>query len=180
MKVNCNRWTCLLFCFLAATLFAQENPQIQNPMPVQKDSAQSTVFSDTSSASLMQTSNGSQEDDAKWSLNKTMPWLVALVALLFGIYQYRKRVQDTAKIEKAKLKAKDDFDKEKKITKTKTAEQHYRDALQEELGSIKILGSPEIESVPVKSARCFCFTRPFGNLAQRKPLRSYKNETAGR
>ncbi|MCH8875155.1 hypothetical protein IH824_20740, partial [candidate division KSB1 bacterium] len=87
--------------------------------PVQEDSAQSTVFSDTSSASLTQTSNGSQEDDAKWTLNKSMPWLVALTALLFGIYQYRKRVQDTAKIEKAKLKAKDDFDKEKKLQKPK-------------------------------------------------------------
>ena len=129
MKVNCYRWTCLLFCFLAANLFAQENPQIQNPKPVQADSAQSTVFGDTSRASLTQTSNGSKEDDATWSLNKIMPWLVALIALLFGIYQYRKRIQDTAKIETAKLKAKDDFDKEKEIIKTKTAEQHYRDAL---------------------------------------------------
>ena len=155
MKVNCYRWTCLLFCFLAANLFAQENPQIQNPKPVQGDSTQSTVFGDTSSASLTQTSNGSKEDDAKLSLKKTMPWLVALIALLFGIYQYRKRVQDTAKTEKAKLKAKDAFEKEKEIIKTKTAEQRYRDALQEELGSIKILGSPEIESVPVNLLDAF-------------------------
>ncbi|MCH8954501.1 SUMF1/EgtB/PvdO family nonheme iron enzyme, partial [candidate division KSB1 bacterium] len=39
--------------------------------------------------------------------------------------------------------------------KTKTAEQRYRDALEEELGSIKILGSPDIESVPVNLLDAF-------------------------
>ncbi len=81
--------------------------------------------------------------------------LVGLAGLIFGIYQYRKRVRDTEKTEKAKLKAKDEYETEKGVLQTKTAEQHYRAALAEELGSIKILGSPEIESIPVNLLDAF-------------------------
>ena len=128
MKVNCYRWTCLLFCFLAANLFAQENPQIQQPKPVQEDSAQVSVSEDSSKTSSAQTSNVPQKDDSKLSLKDAMPWLVALAALLFGIYQYIQRKEDTKQKKLAELEAQSEHKEKQQQQKTKTAEQRYRDA----------------------------------------------------
>jgi len=128
VKVNCYRWTCLLFCFLAANLFAQENPQIQQLKPSQEDSAQVSVSEDSSKTSSAQTSNVPQKDDSKLSLKDTMPWLVALAALLFGIYQYIQRKEDTKQKKLAELEAQSEHKEKQQQQKTKTAEQRYRDA----------------------------------------------------
>jgi len=107
--------------------------------------------------------------------------LVALATLLFSIYVRRKSVRHAAEIERARREVEAEYEKKleqvrleqikkeelarleavaeraqtEQKQKTKTAEQRYRDALGEELGSIKILGSPDIESVPVNLLDAF-------------------------
>ena len=107
--------------------------------------------------------------------------LILLAGLFFNIYVRRKSVRHAQEIEQVKLEVKEEYEKKleqqrlerlkneerakrevaderaqiKQQQKTKTAEQRYRDALQEELGSIKILGSPDIESVPVNLLDAF-------------------------
>jgi len=84
-----------------------------------------------------------------------IPWLVAFVSLIFGIAQYLKRRQD-AKIKKlAELEAQEEHEKNKKFKHHKTVEEHYLAALEKELGSIRMLGSPDIESVSVKLLDAF-------------------------
>ena len=184
MKVNCYRWTCLLFCFLACNLFAQEKPQMRQPTQVQSDSGQTAgTERDPASETLEKTTpadKDSEDRKAGFDWWKFVSLSVGIGGLVFGLWQYLKQREGARQKKLGELEAETEYKKTQQQQRAETAEQRYRAALQEELGSIKILGSPEIESVPVKSARCFCFTRPFGNLAQRKPLRSYKNETAGR
>jgi len=82
-------------------------------------------------------------------------WATALAALaavagfLFGLYQYRMRKRDKKQEKLAELQAQEEFEQGKRQQQARTAEEQYRDKLKEELGSIKMLGSPEIENLPV-------------------------------
>ncbi|MCH8926273.1 MAG: hypothetical protein IH924_09105, partial [Proteobacteria bacterium] len=62
---------------------------------------------------------------------------------------------DAKKLELAKLEAATEHKDKQKEDHSQTAEQQYRAALKEELGSIKILGSPDIESIPVSLLDAF-------------------------
>ncbi len=108
-------------------------------------------------------------------------FLVALAGLFFGIYRHRKSIETAKKIEQAKqevqeeyekklmdlrlegakkfeiakMQAKDEHEEQKQFRHAQTAEEQYTEALKEELGSIRLLGSPDIENVPVNLLDAF-------------------------
>jgi DNA replication protein DnaC len=72
--------------------------------------------------------------------------IIGFLGLIFGIYQYSRRSKD----QREELKAKLEVQKDKEAFFTKSSEDIYRAALQHELGSLNILGSPDIESKSMK------------------------------
>jgi predicted NACHT family NTPase len=82
-----------------------------------------------------------QQSNFKWT--DVIPWAIAAAALTFAVYRY---VID--RIDKRK-------EKKKKIRRARTDEERYCAALEEELGTIDMLGSPDIESKTVKLEDAF-------------------------
>ena len=75
--------------------------------------------------------------------------------LLFQIHQksVQLKKQDTKlkQSKKAELEAEKEFKHEEKISAAKTAGDIYRAALEAELGTIDLLGSPDIDNKTVKN-----------------------------
>jgi formylglycine-generating enzyme required for sulfatase activity len=70
--------------------------------------------------------------------------------------KYIKNLKEELKqSQKAKLEAEEEFTHERNIRAAKTAEDIYRATLKEELGTIAVLGSPDIESKTVKLEDAF-------------------------
>ncbi len=92
--------------------------------------------------------NLTQEPGFDWL--KLVAVLIALISTAFAIYQYAKRRSDAGELEAEKKIAHKKVEDEIKRAEAKTAEQRLRDTLEEELGHIRILGSPHIENLPVK------------------------------
>lgn len=110
--------------------------------------------------------------------------LIALAGLILKVHNRRKSVRHTKEIEQAKLEVKEEYEKKleqqrleqikkeelakleavaeraqtEQEQKTKTAEQRYRDALEEELGSIKNPRFSRYRKRAGKTARCFCLS----------------------
>ena len=106
---------------------------------------------------------------------------ISILTSVFGIYQFFARKKQEVEIEKEKLKLQREYEKKIQELRTQLAkkvaeaeaegrknyekkeiqqqqkddEQFLKDALYAELGSIRLLGSPEIENVPVKLLDCF-------------------------
>jgi formylglycine-generating enzyme required for sulfatase activity len=96
---------------------------------------------------------------AGFDLSANMGWIVALIAVIFGIYQYFKS-KKIVKVKKlADLEAGEEFEKKKQIEVAQTAEGQYRDTLRGELGIIGIFGSPDFRSLPVNLADTFVCLR---------------------
>jgi len=89
----------------------------------------------------------------KWT--DIIPWALTLIAMLFGAYQYFRRHKDKKEDKIAELEAEEEFKKNADKQVERTAEEQYRDALREELGTIHMLGSPDIESKTVKLEDAF-------------------------
>lgn len=81
--------------------------------------------------------------------------LCGLFGIGFGVWQYRKRNRDTGEKERATLEAIDAHEETKQLAKIRSEEDRYRDVLHEELGTIRMLGLPELESVPVTLLNVF-------------------------
>ncbi|MGH7494955.1 MAG: hypothetical protein ACREOO_21495 [bacterium] len=75
--------------------------------------------------------------------------MINTAVFLFGLYQYRMRKRDRKQEKLAELQAQEEFEQGKRQHETRTAEDEYRETLKNELGSIKMLGSPDIENLPV-------------------------------
>jgi predicted NACHT family NTPase len=82
-----------------------------------------------------------QQSNFKWT--DAIPWTIAAALLIFSIYKYV-----IERIDKKK-------EKKKKIRQDRTDEEIYCAALEEELGTIDMLGSPDIESKTVKLEDAF-------------------------
>ena len=88
-----------------------------------------------------------------------MSWIIAGLALIFGIVQFILRKKGKKGERLGELEADEEFE-EKKIKKaTHTEEDRYRNTLENELGSIRLLGSPDIESISVKLDEAFVSLR---------------------
>jgi formylglycine-generating enzyme required for sulfatase activity len=81
--------------------------------------------------------------------------LVGLFGIGFGFWQYRKRNSDAALKKKAELKAADQHTADELRKKEKTVEERYSDVLREELGSVKMLGLPDLERIDVTLLNVF-------------------------
>ncbi|NIM14071.1 MAG: SUMF1/EgtB/PvdO family nonheme iron enzyme [Candidatus Aminicenantes bacterium] len=81
--------------------------------------------------------------------------LVGLLGIGFGIYQYRKRRKDAKLKKMAELEAEKEFKTQEQISSDRTAEEIYRAALREELGTLHLLGTPDIECKPVRLEDAF-------------------------
>ena len=88
-----------------------------------------------------------KKDGIDWT--KVSPIIIAIFGLLFGIYQYIRRQQDRKKGKAAELEAEDEHRLQKEHQTIQTNEDLYRHTLKEELGTIRMLGSPEIPNLPV-------------------------------
>jgi formylglycine-generating enzyme required for sulfatase activity/energy-coupling factor transporter ATP-binding protein EcfA2 len=93
------------------------------------------------------------QSNFKWQ--DLVPWLLAAVALVFGFYQYSRRLKDIKAKKIAELLAQKEFEEKEQTGTAKTAEDIYRATLKEELDHIDLLGSPDIESKAVKLEDAF-------------------------
>ena len=100
-----------------------------------------------------------REREAHMKWKDIIPWLFALAAFLFGIYQYVKRPKDKKKEKAMELEAVEEREEIIRKHVEKTCEELYSDALREELGNIDMLGSPDIESKTVKLSAAFVSLR---------------------
>jgi formylglycine-generating enzyme required for sulfatase activity len=91
-----------------------------------------------------------------WSAN--MGWIVALIAVIFAIYQHFRRKKDVKLKKLAELEAEEEF-KKKPVQKTQTVEERYRNVLEAQLGNIGIFGSPDFDSMPVSLDDAFVSLR---------------------
>jgi len=104
--------------------------------------------------------------------------LIGLVGVIFGIYQYRRRIKDAKKKIRTEQEEIEAIRKEKQKKLALTADEQYRDALRKELGSLRMVG-PEFESQSVTLEETFVSLRlsqtrrceeRFENLDREMPL----------
>jgi formylglycine-generating enzyme required for sulfatase activity len=95
------------------------------------------------------------QDQSDFKFMNIIPWLIALAALLFGLYQYVRRKKDVKQKKIVELETEEAFKQEIGNREARTAEEKYCAALREELGTIHMLGSPDIESKTVKLEEAF-------------------------
>jgi hypothetical protein len=153
-----NLCLCFLLALSGAVLSAQDTTTTKQSAGAKSraDSIQQTAGRDSlpgatppSQPALAQEKS---TDGVDWTAVAT---LVAFAGLLFGLYQYWMRHRDKAKEEYHRRRGEQQFDLEKREKIMLTAEERYRHTLQDELGSIRMLGSPEIENLPVKLLDAF-------------------------
>ncbi len=145
-----------------STLLAREGGQQADSSKQHR--ASTSVSADTSSkspkplpATLPEKSKQNSSDET--DMNQMMPWLIALGALVLAVYQYYRRRTDTRDMLRDEMRVKDEFETSQAKERELTAEESYRAALHKELGSIKILGSPDIDSLPVSLLDSFVSLR---------------------
>ena len=137
---------CLLFA-LNNLLFPQDTSKSKSPavqQPSRADSARQAA------AQPAGAKKDEEKDEALKTAFEILAVIVGLAGFLFGVYQYHMRKRDKAEETFAELQGKERFEEHKLQKQQRTAEELYRHTLQDELGSIKMLGSPDIESLPVK------------------------------
>lgn len=124
-------------------------------LAAQDSSRIDSVKSETAKAALKTTTQ--QNSRPNWVAIGALA--VAFGGLLFSIYTHFSKKKLQQELARIKLKAEDDFAKEKQDSASrqaqKSAEEILCDALTEELGSIRLLGSPEIRNLPVTLLRSF-------------------------
>ena len=96
---------------------------------------------------------GQGQNGFKWYI--VVPWVFAFLIFLLALIPYLKRRKDAKNKKKAELEAEKEFKDEVRIKEGRTAEQIYRAALKEELGTLNLLGTPDIDSKPVKLEDAF-------------------------
>ncbi len=99
------------------------------------------------------------QDQSDFKFMNIIPWLIALAALLFALYQHVRRKKDVEQKKIVELETEEEFKKRIRISESRTAEEIYCAALKEELGTIHMLGSPDIESKTVKLEDAFVSLR---------------------
>ncbi|NIM13493.1 MAG: SUMF1/EgtB/PvdO family nonheme iron enzyme [Candidatus Aminicenantes bacterium] len=96
---------------------------------------------------------GQPQSGFKWY--NVVPWVISFLLFLLVLWQYLRRRRDTKDVEVLKLEAKKEFDEKEHTSAAKTAEAIYRATLKDELGTLHLLGSPDIESKQVKLEDAF-------------------------
>jgi formylglycine-generating enzyme required for sulfatase activity/energy-coupling factor transporter ATP-binding protein EcfA2 len=100
---------------------------------------------------------GAQPGGFDWTAH--MGWIIAGLMFLWVVIQYILKKRETRRVAKARLEAEDEFKQKKQLSQARTLEGRYRAALEKELGTMGILGSPDIESIPVKLDDAFVSLR---------------------
>ena len=133
-----------------------DEPNIAQPsQPLPAESNDTSIAPKTAEAS-----GDKSEDTAKKQTSdpwRFVPWIIAAVAAIFGpvgggifaVYRYRRRIQEEEEKEEAKRKAGKKFEEELEQEVFHNVEDRYRATLKEELGWVKMLGSPDIPNLPV-------------------------------
>jgi formylglycine-generating enzyme required for sulfatase activity len=80
---------------------------------------------------------------------KVGPLIVGVAGFVSAIVMYLKRPQVEKRVETAKKEAGKEFDERVEHRKSQTVEDRFRATLREELGWVKMLGSPDIPTLPV-------------------------------
>ncbi len=118
------------------------NHQITAADP-QKSAAAKTQNNEDKSNPTHEKSQSNKKDEIDWT--KVVATIIAIFGLVFGIYQYIRRQQDRKKGKAAELEAEDEHRLRKEHQSNQTNEDLYRNTLNEELGTIRMLGSPDIQ-----------------------------------
>ena len=142
-----------LFVLIVSASLANDSTKINNSKINVKDTIQNIVPNKQNiqeSASIL---NNSGNDDWTKTAGFWVALFVAVIALGglgFGIYQYKMRKKDAMYIKQAELDAKQEHEDNKDEVIRETNETRYHKTLENELSTIKILGSADIESIQVK------------------------------
>ena len=112
-------------------------------------------------------------------------WIALLIGLLGGggiiaIIQYIKRIKDARRIRTAEKEAEEQFDKDKNNLRSMSDKEKYINAIKKELGYIDLLGSPDIESRPVKLEDAFvslCISEYWRSERRFEPGEDMKEES---
>jgi len=128
---------------------------------------------------------GESQNQSGFKWQDAVPWVIALAALIFGIYQYSRR-EKTKEAEKiAELKGGEKYSEERHIMVGRSAKEKYAAVLRRELGFIDLLGSPVIESKKVNLDDAFVSLRiseswrcedRFGEMKKQENMPAYREE----
>ena len=119
--------------------------------------AQDSSKVDSANSKVIKQSKLQQDDSAsKSDWTKTPLFVLAVISsiigvsgFLFGVYQYVKRNKITEEKSYHGKVGEKKYEIQESNVQSTSAEQIYKNALTEELGTIRLLGSPEIENLPV-------------------------------
>ncbi|NIA29937.1 MAG: SUMF1/EgtB/PvdO family nonheme iron enzyme [Actinobacteria bacterium] len=152
-----------------------------SPVMAQQNTVQDTTKADTLHALQTSTSQGQGIQKPRVDWDRRMPWIIALAVLLFSVFTYLTGKRRERRFERERLKERVRYEQEIKSLKiemarqkaiaedeghqqhqdaesqetARTAEQILNDALVSELGSIRLLGSPDIQNIPVRLLQSF-------------------------
>lgn len=180
---------CLFFITTASALFAQENPARQTPAKTPADSVQIQQPATVETLSVQpKDSLPSNAAGSGWTTRDYLTLValaLSLLAFLFGLHQYRRRIalekekttaqeqakynfkkqvepeertrllQETQDKKLAELQAQEQFKEQRQQQKSRTAEEAYCESLRDELGNISLLGSPDVRNVSLNLIDCF-------------------------
>ncbi len=136
----------LLLIYLPA-LFAQETSQIDAAK--QQQDTQGEADSLSRNIKSINFDHG-EKDSAGFDFKKWIPWILSVILSFLLIVQYFRMKPDAFRKKTGELEAEAESEKKKDETQKTGVEQILKKALTEELGSIRLLGSPEIQNIPVK------------------------------
>jgi hypothetical protein len=112
-------------------------------------------------------------------------WIALLIGLLGGggiiaIIQYVKRIKDARGIRRAQMEEEEQVETDKNNIRSLSDKEKYINAIKKELGYIDLLGSPDIESRPVKLEDAFvslCISEYWRSERRFEPGEDMKEES---
>ena len=127
--------------------------------------------------------NTKKTKDDKFDLTRAVPWAISLIVLIFAIYQYVRLKKITKAKTIAEREAEDEYEQQKEIGRIQTDKERYKNTLREELGKIRMLGSPEIENLPVNLLNAFVsldISETWRSESEYDPLKKTRTQPAER
>ena len=167
---------CIRVCVLAAQdkpenqQSSEPNITEQSPKPVEDAdmvtgetnstlSAQESTTENNSNTVELKTDEESNGESEETVQKETFNWIknilsiiapiVAVAVGLLAFYKYRHRIFDLTQQVITEKKVGAEFEREKELGKSLVFEEQYRATLKAELGTVKMLGSPDVPNVPV-------------------------------
>ena len=131
----------------------------------------------------LKSENTKKNKNDKFDWTRAVPWAISLMFFIFAIYQYVRLKKITKANTTAELEAEDEHRERKEHQSLHKSEELYRHTLKEELGTIRMLGSPEIQNLPVSLLDAFVsldISETWRSESQYKPGKKFGMQRADR